>query len=155
MLRIGLAFLMLCLVTVGAWADATIPTKDKEGAKDNPLLKRYEGSFIVADDGKSFDEFVLPLGPLKADAEGERRDQQCRQLRVQPDAVPAAGRVGGGDPGARLQGGQVAVIAGWGVLCRAGGIEPERGRPRPEPAGRAGAILIRPERHPADDLLCG
>ena len=75
MLRSVLAFVMLCLVTVGAWADATIPTKDKEGAKDNPLLKRYEGSFIVADDRKSFDEFVLPLGPLKADADRERRDQ--------------------------------------------------------------------------------
>ena len=27
---------------------ATIPTADKKGSKDSPLLKRYEGSYIVS-----------------------------------------------------------------------------------------------------------
>ncbi|WP_295444763.1 OmpA family protein [uncultured Thiodictyon sp.] len=73
MLRTLLTLLTLCLYTVGAGADATIPTKDQDGSRDHPLLKRYEGSFIVAHDGKAFDEFVLPTAPLKADA--QRRDQ--------------------------------------------------------------------------------
>jgi OOP family OmpA-OmpF porin len=47
------------------FADATIPTADKKGAKDNPLLQRYEGSYIVAYEKKSFDEFVLPLSKLE------------------------------------------------------------------------------------------
>lgn len=40
-----------------ALANATIPTADKKGSKDHPSLKRYEGSFIVAYEHKSFDEF--------------------------------------------------------------------------------------------------
>jgi outer membrane protein OmpA-like peptidoglycan-associated protein len=46
-------------------ADATIPSTDKKGTKDNPLLKRYEGSLIVAYEHKSFDEFTLPLSKLE------------------------------------------------------------------------------------------
>ena len=44
---------------------ATIPTADRKGSKDNPLLKRYEGSFIVAYERKSFGEFTLPLSPIE------------------------------------------------------------------------------------------
>jgi len=46
-------------------ADATIPRADEKGSKDSPLLKRYEGSFIVAYEYKSFDEFTLPLSNLE------------------------------------------------------------------------------------------
>jgi OmpA-OmpF porin, OOP family len=60
-LAIVFSFSMVSFVV----ADATIPTSDKKGTKDNPLLPRYEGSFIVAYEKKSFDEFVLPLSKLE------------------------------------------------------------------------------------------
>ena len=50
---------------------ATIPTADKKGSKDSPLLKRYEGSYIVSQDEKSFAEFELPLSKLERSARQE------------------------------------------------------------------------------------
>jgi outer membrane protein OmpA-like peptidoglycan-associated protein len=47
-------------------ADATIPAADKAGAKDNPIMKRYQGSFIVGYEYKAFDEFSAPLSKLQA-----------------------------------------------------------------------------------------
>ena len=44
---------------------ATIPKADKKGSKDSPLLKRYEGSFIVSLRHKSFGELTLPLSKLE------------------------------------------------------------------------------------------
>ena len=70
-------FRLICILLMGlvamsnAFADATIPTADKAGSKDNPLLKRYEGSYIVAYEHKNFDEFTLPLSKLEA-VEGKR-----------------------------------------------------------------------------------
>ena len=92
MLRIGLAVLTLCLFAAGAWAVATIPTKDQEGTKDPPLLKRYEGSFIVAHDGKSFDEFVLPVGPLMEDTDRKRRDQHNNHWFAPEKSLELEGR---------------------------------------------------------------
>jgi hypothetical protein len=57
--------LVFSLSTVAQPQKATIPTADKKGSKDNPLLKRYEGSFIVSQDEKSFAEFELPLSKLE------------------------------------------------------------------------------------------
>ena len=37
---------------------------DVEGSKDSPLLKRYEGSFIVKYSMSEFDSTVIPLGPI-------------------------------------------------------------------------------------------
>ena len=56
----------LALAPSLALADATIPTKDVAGARDTPLLKRYEGSFIVSYDRVSFTDFRLPLSKLEA-----------------------------------------------------------------------------------------
>jgi len=64
MFRLVLAIATLATASV-ALADATIPTADKKGSKDNPLLKRYEGSRIVAYEHKSFAEFTLPLAKLE------------------------------------------------------------------------------------------
>ena len=47
-----------------ALANATIPTKDIAGAKDNPLIKRYEGSFIVSYQ-QTYTDFKVPLSPLE------------------------------------------------------------------------------------------
>lgn len=57
--------LMLFVATSTGLADAIIPTADKVGSKDKPLLKRYEGSFIVAYEHKRFDKFTLPLSKLE------------------------------------------------------------------------------------------
>jgi len=47
-----------------AAADATEPTKDEPGSRDLPVLKRYEGSFIVNYERKAFDVIRFPLSPL-------------------------------------------------------------------------------------------
>lgn len=47
-----------------ALAEATVPTADRKGTQDSPLLKRYEGSFIVVSEKKRFAEFTLPLSKL-------------------------------------------------------------------------------------------
>ena len=44
---------------------AAIPKADRKGSKDDPLVKRYEGSFIVAYEHKSFGELTLPLAKLE------------------------------------------------------------------------------------------
>jgi OmpA-OmpF porin, OOP family len=62
-------FVMGALLALGAhsaaFADATIPTKDIPGGKDNPLVKRYEGSFIVSYERESFTDFKVPLSTLE------------------------------------------------------------------------------------------
>jgi len=63
-------------------ADASIPTKDISGASDNPLVKRYEGSFIVSYDSHAFAALRIPLSPLKASAtQGERDGMNNRVYR--------------------------------------------------------------------------
>jgi outer membrane protein OmpA-like peptidoglycan-associated protein len=47
-----------------ASAGASIPTSDRKGAADSPLLKRYEGSWIVAYETQAYGELTLPLSPL-------------------------------------------------------------------------------------------
>lgn len=54
--------------------DATIPTEDRAGSKDHPLLKRYEGSFIVYSETKSYDRFSFPLSKLELVEDKTRRD---------------------------------------------------------------------------------
>jgi OmpA-OmpF porin, OOP family len=57
---------------------ATIPKADRKGSKDSPLLKRYEGSFIVAYEHKSFGELTLPLSRLEVVP--EKKTQQNNRL---------------------------------------------------------------------------
>jgi hypothetical protein len=56
---------LLALGAHSAIADATIPNKDIAGANDSPLIKRYEGSFIVSYERESFTDFKVPLSPLE------------------------------------------------------------------------------------------
>ncbi|HEY7535291.1 MAG TPA: flagellar motor protein MotB, partial [Thermodesulfobacteriota bacterium] len=65
MLRLIYAFLMCFLTASNVFSQATIPSQDKKGSKDSPLLKRYEGSLIVYYEFKSFDEVRLPLSKLE------------------------------------------------------------------------------------------
>jgi OmpA-OmpF porin, OOP family len=63
--RIVLFFTLCTTVVFAQRPVASIPTADMKGSKDSPLLKRYEGSFIVAYERKSFTEFTLPLSPIE------------------------------------------------------------------------------------------
>jgi OmpA-OmpF porin, OOP family len=62
---------------VGGWGDQ-VPAADKSGTKDSPLLKRYEGSFIVASERSAFAELVLPTGPLQPIA--DKRDAKNNRV---------------------------------------------------------------------------
>lgn len=58
---------MLLIVAMSALVgltDVTVPTTDRKGSKDSPLLKRYEGSIILAYDTKAFDALSLPTSAL-------------------------------------------------------------------------------------------
>jgi OOP family OmpA-OmpF porin len=59
-----LAPLCLLLCTTAAYADATLPTRDLEGAADPAWLQRYEGSFIVSHEHRSFDAVAFPAAKL-------------------------------------------------------------------------------------------
>ena len=68
MLKTRLAVLMVgmfVVATANAALTATLPRADKKGASDDPLLKRYEGSYIVVHERKAFAEFNLPLSRLE------------------------------------------------------------------------------------------
>lgn len=70
------AWICFCLLALSgaAFADATVPTKDIAGAKDPAWLKRYEGSFIVSYDHRSFDAVDFPASKLERSADPEERD---------------------------------------------------------------------------------
>src|ERR1700733_12511915 len=60
-----LAGLMAFAVPAVAAPDAAtqaVMSKDVTGGADNPLLGRYEGSALIAQTQKAFDELVLPSG---------------------------------------------------------------------------------------------
>ena len=42
-----------------------ILSKDASGISDHPLTGRYEGSVLLAQTSKAFDELVLPAGPTQ------------------------------------------------------------------------------------------
>ena len=75
--RTVLVAIAVCSTVVYA-QKASIPTEDVKGSKDSPLLKRYEGSFIVSYDRKSFAEFTLPLSPLEPLVPAKRTQQNNR-----------------------------------------------------------------------------
>jgi OmpA-OmpF porin, OOP family len=79
---------LLALAPVPAFAEATIPTKDAPGAKDNPLIKRYDGSFIVGYERLAFTDFKVPLSPLEAT---DGRDRMNNQLFLPKKAVEVEG----------------------------------------------------------------
>ncbi len=89
---VHLALLLGGLLMPGhAMADATVPARDIANARDNPLLRRYEGSFIVDYAQKAFDELELPLGPLK-EVPG-KRDANSNILYAPEHAKAVEGRL--------------------------------------------------------------
>jgi OOP family OmpA-OmpF porin len=59
------ALLCLMFAATTAWADATEPTRDIDGARDPAWLKRYEGSFIVSHEFRGFDAVKFPASALE------------------------------------------------------------------------------------------
>jgi OOP family OmpA-OmpF porin len=77
---VGLLSTVVAMLMVGTAAAlvATLPNADKKGAKDSPLLKRYEGSYIVAQERKAFAEFAYPLSKLEPVREEKTRQNNQR-----------------------------------------------------------------------------
>jgi OOP family OmpA-OmpF porin len=88
MFKLLLATLLALAAPVQAFAEATIPTKDIAGAKDNPLIKRYDGSFIVSYERLAFTDFKVPLSPLEAT---DGRDRMNNQLFLPKKAAEVEG----------------------------------------------------------------
>ena len=53
------------LVGVSTSPAAFAQLADVKGSKDHPMVSRYAGSIIIGYDFRKFDEFVIPLGPVK------------------------------------------------------------------------------------------
>src|SRR6185503_16696982 len=74
------AVVILVLSLLPAWPLAAQPispevqallSRDVRGGTDHPLVGRYQGSTLLAQSAKAFDELVLPNGP----AEGKTFDR--------------------------------------------------------------------------------
>ncbi len=76
--RTALAVAVCTTIASAQLPVASTPTADRKGSKDSPLLKRYEGSFIVVHERKSFAELTLPLSPLEVVP--DKRTQQNNRL---------------------------------------------------------------------------
>ena len=88
----SLIFALAMVLGAGlAHADATIPTKDEDGSRDHPLLKRYEGSFIVNYETKAYDELTVPLSELKFTADEEDRDAYNNRVIKADNALQLEG----------------------------------------------------------------
>lgn len=82
---------LLALTAGAAHADATEPTADIEGAQDNALAKRYEGSFIVSYEKFSYTDFRVPLSPLKPSADADARDKMNNRIYAPDKLVEVEG----------------------------------------------------------------
>ena len=90
---LGRTALAIAICSTLAYAQRVpIPTADMKGGQDSPLLKRYDGSFIVAYDRKSFDEFTLPLSPLEPLMSEKRTKQNNRVFEPKKKKVLAGSR---------------------------------------------------------------
>ena len=69
--------LLALLLTLLAAPEGRAQLRDMTGSQDHPLISRYAGSIILADDSREFDEFVIPLGPI-------RRLDTERGIEVEP-----------------------------------------------------------------------
>ncbi|NCA70815.1 MAG: flagellar motor protein MotB [Sphingobacteriia bacterium] len=85
--------LALTLSASSVAADATIPSLDLAGAKDPAPLKRYEDSLIVSYEVKAFDEYLLPIAPLRIDPDRARRDGHNNRWFTPMESVELEGRV--------------------------------------------------------------
>lgn len=76
-----------------AFADAEIPSADIEGAQDNPLTQRYEGSYIVSYEQSAYTDFTLPLSPLLPDANPDKRDSENNMVYAPEQSMNLEGKL--------------------------------------------------------------
>jgi OmpA-OmpF porin, OOP family len=79
-LLLGVVLVASAIKGTDALADTTIPFNDIPGASDNPLLKRYDGSFIISYKQFAYTDFVAPLSPLKRSADKDERDSHNNRV---------------------------------------------------------------------------
>ena len=84
-------FSLLVGATNFSFADATVPTADIDGASDNALVKRYEGSFIVSYEKLAYTDFSLPLSPLKVSQDPDARDKNNNRVFAPDKKIDAEG----------------------------------------------------------------
>jgi OOP family OmpA-OmpF porin len=77
--------------TALSFGDATVPTKDISAAQDHPLVKRYDGSFIVSYEQLAFTDLVIPLSPLKASADPDARDTHNNRVYAADETLELEG----------------------------------------------------------------
>ncbi|MGE0239329.1 MAG: OmpA family protein [Parvibaculaceae bacterium] len=82
---------LLTMSATSVHADATVPAADIEGAQDNALAKRYEGSFIVSYEKFAYTDFRIPLSPLKPSADPEARDKSNNRIHAPEKMIEAEG----------------------------------------------------------------
>jgi len=82
--------LLALLAGPGAALAATVPKADVKGTKDNPLLGRYEGSFIVEQATRSFDAVSLPVSGL---VETDRQDAMGNRIYAPRESKDLEGRL--------------------------------------------------------------
>lgn len=68
-----------------------MPTADIEGAADNALVKRYEGSFIVSYEKLAYTDFSLPLSPLKQSEDPDAFDKNNNRVFAPEKKIEAEG----------------------------------------------------------------
>jgi OmpA-OmpF porin, OOP family len=84
----------LCLFGVAAaHADATIPTKDVAGARDNPLLMRYDGSFIVSYERLAFTDLKVPTAKLEPTGDLDRSNNRVHRPKTEREVEGTRTRI--------------------------------------------------------------
>jgi outer membrane protein OmpA-like peptidoglycan-associated protein len=69
------------IAALSSVAQAQMPAQDTvKGAKDHPLLSRFDGSKLVGYDVKEFDEVMLPAGKRVANKDGKAAFENALQL---------------------------------------------------------------------------
>ncbi|HEV2505554.1 MAG TPA: DUF4892 domain-containing protein [Mesorhizobium sp.] len=89
-LSVAMVSALIVTVTSGL-ADATNPTADIDGASDNALVKRYDGSFIVSYEKLAYTDFTLPLSALKPSEDADARDKNNNRKFAPEKKVEAEG----------------------------------------------------------------
>lgn len=80
---VRMKIVLLLLVSAASWIAMSAgyaQHPDSSGSEDHPMVTRYEGSFIDGSEIKTFDEFILPLGPAARDEDGEKIPKESKIL---------------------------------------------------------------------------
>jgi outer membrane protein OmpA-like peptidoglycan-associated protein len=86
-------FLAAVMSSGQAFAKATVPLADLDGASDSLLLKRYEGSFIIYYEKFAYTDFVVPLSPLQKSADENERDESNNRVYKPDRQIELEGRL--------------------------------------------------------------